>query len=83
MLGQRILTAVGLVAVLALVLVVLPRDLAVLALGAAGPDGRLGVVAARRVSGAAARAAYVAACAAAMAGLWYATQRVPRTSSAS
>ncbi len=33
MLGQRIITAVGLVAVLALVLVVLPRDLAVLALG--------------------------------------------------
>ena len=32
MLGQRIMTAVGLVAVLTLVLVVLPRDLAVLTL---------------------------------------------------
>ena len=50
MLGQRIVTAVGLVAVLALVLVVLPRDLAVLALGAAGPAGRLGMGAARRTS---------------------------------
>ena len=34
MLGQRILTAAGLVAVLALVLIVLPRDIAVIALGA-------------------------------------------------
>jgi len=74
MLGQRIMTAFGLVAVLTLVLVVLPRDLAVLALGAlvlmgAWEWGRLA-----GFSGVAARVAYTAACAAAMAGLWYVTR---------
>ncbi len=74
MLGQRIMTAFGLVAVLTLVLVVLPRDLAVLALGAlvlmgAWEWGRLA-----GFSSVAARVAYTAACAAAMAGLWYVTR---------
>jgi phosphatidate cytidylyltransferase len=74
MLGQRIMTAFGLVAVLTLVLVVLPRDLAVLALGAlvlmgAWEWGRLA-----GFSSVATRVAYTAACAAAMAGLWYVTR---------
>lgn len=75
MLGQRIITAVGLVAVLTLVLVVLPRDLAVLTLGAlilmgAWEWGRLA-----GFGSAGARAAYTAACAAAMAVLWQVTQQ--------
>jgi phosphatidate cytidylyltransferase len=74
MLGQRIVTAVGLVAVLALVLVVLPRDLAVLALGILV---LLGAWEWARLAGfrsLAGRAFYVTACAAAMAGLWLSAQ---------
>jgi phosphatidate cytidylyltransferase len=70
MLGQRIITAVGLVAVLALVLVVLPSDLAVVALGILV---LLGAWEWARLAGfrsMAGRAFYVTACAAAMAGLW-------------
>jgi phosphatidate cytidylyltransferase len=70
MLGQRIITAVGLVAVLALVLVVLPRDLAVLALGLLV---LLGAWEWARLAGfrsLAGRVFYVTACAAAMAGVW-------------
>ncbi len=74
MLGQRIITAVGLVAVLALVLVVLPRDLAVLALGILV---LLGAWEWARLAGfrsLAGRAFYVTACSAAMAGLWLSAQ---------
>ncbi len=74
MLGQRIITAVGLVAVLALVLVVLPRDLAVLALGILV---LLGAWEWARLAGfrsLAGRAFYVTTCAAAMAGLWLSAQ---------
>lgn len=74
MLGQRIITAVGLVAVLALVLVVLPRDLAVLALGSLV---LLGAWEWARLAGfrsLAGRAFYVTTCAAAMAGLWLSAQ---------
>ncbi len=74
MLGQRILTAVGLVAVLALVLVVLPRDLAVLALAALVLMGAWEWARLAGFAGPLARAAYTAACAAAMAVLWYAAQ---------
>ena len=74
MLGQRIITAVGLVAVLALVLVVLPRGLAVLALGILVLLGAWEWARLAGFGSAAARAAYTAACAVAMAGLWFATK---------
>jgi phosphatidate cytidylyltransferase len=73
MLGQRILTAFGLVVVLALVLVVLPRDFAIAALGflflfgawewsqLAGLDSRF------------ARGLYVLACGGLMVALWRST----------
>jgi phosphatidate cytidylyltransferase len=73
MLGQRILTAVGLVAVLALVLVALPRDIAVVALGILILLGAWEWARLAGFGSAAARAAYTAACAAAMAVLWYAS----------
>jgi phosphatidate cytidylyltransferase len=74
MLGQRIMTAFGLVAVLALVLVVLPRDLAVLALGALVLVGAWEWARLAGFSSVASRVAYTAACAVAMAGLWYAAR---------
>jgi phosphatidate cytidylyltransferase len=74
MLGQRILTAVGLVAVLALVLLVLPRDFAVLALGALILMGAWEWAQLAGLASVAARAGYVAACAAAMALLWRASE---------
>ena len=74
MLGQRIVTAVGLVVVLTLVLVVLPRDLALLALGALVLIGAWEWARLAGFASVAARTAYTAACAAAMAGLWYVTQ---------
>jgi phosphatidate cytidylyltransferase len=73
MLGQRILTAVGLIAVFALVLVVLPREMAVLALAALILTGAWEWSQLAGISGAFARAAYVATCAVAMAILWFAT----------
>src|SRR6187401_401987 len=73
MLGERILTAFGLVAVLALVLVVLPQDFALLALGVLILLGAWEWARLAGFSSMAARAAYTAACAAAMAGLWQAT----------
>ncbi len=73
MLGQRILTAVGLIAVLALVLVVLPREMAILALAVLILTGAWEWSQLAGISGAFARAAYVAACAVAMAILWFAT----------
>jgi phosphatidate cytidylyltransferase len=73
MLGERILTAFGLVAVLALVLVVLPQDFALLALGVLILLGAWEWARLAGFSSMAARAAYTAACAAAMAGLWEAT----------
>ena len=73
MLGERILTAVGLIAVLALVLIVMPRDLALIALAALILVGAWEWSQLAGLSMPAARAAYVALCAAAMAGLWYAT----------
>ena len=73
MLGQRILTAFMLVAVLALVIVVLPPYLAVLALGLLLLTGAWEWSQLAGFSRAAARIAYVAACAAAMALLWSAS----------
>jgi phosphatidate cytidylyltransferase len=73
MLGERILTALGLVAVLALVLLVLPRELAVFALAALILMGAWEWSQLAGITSLFARAGYVAACAAAMTGLWYAT----------
>jgi phosphatidate cytidylyltransferase len=70
MLGQRILTAVGLVAVLALVLIVLPAGIAVLALGALILLGAWEWAQLAGFTSVAARIIYVCACAAAMALLW-------------
>jgi phosphatidate cytidylyltransferase len=73
MLAQRILTAVGLVVVLALVLVVLPRDFAIVALGLLILAGAWEWSQLAGLSGLLLRSAYVLACAGAMAGLWVAT----------
>ncbi len=73
MLGQRILTAVAVIAVLALVLVVLPRGLAPMALAALILVGAWEWSQLAGIASPAARAAYVVACAAAMAALWFAT----------
>ncbi len=73
MLGQRILTALGLIVVLALVLVVLPGDLAVLALALLFLTGAWEWSQLSGFSSAVARGAYVAASAAVMACLWFAT----------
>ena len=73
MLGQRILTALGLVVVLALVLVVLPREMAVFALALLILTGAWEWSQLAGISNAVARAGYVAACAALMAFLWHAT----------
>lgn len=73
MLGQRILTAVGLIAVLALVLVVLPREMAVFALALLILTGAWEWSQLAGISSVFARAAYVAACAAAMAIIWSVT----------
>ncbi|HKY00421.1 MAG TPA: phosphatidate cytidylyltransferase [Steroidobacteraceae bacterium] len=73
MLGQRIATAFGLVVVLALVLVVLPSDFALLALGVLILFGAWEWARLAGFGSTTGRAAYTAACAAAMAGLWQAT----------
>ena len=73
MLGQRILTAFGLVVVLTLVLVALPKELAVLALAALILLGAWEWAQFAGFVRPAVRLAYVAACAVAMAGLWRAT----------
>jgi phosphatidate cytidylyltransferase len=73
MLGQRILTAVGLVAVLAFVLLALPQKLAVLALAALFLMGAWEWSQLAGLAQPAARAAYVAAAAIAMAALWRTT----------
>jgi phosphatidate cytidylyltransferase len=73
MLGQRILTAVGLVAVLALVLVALPQKFAVLALAALLLMGAWEWSQLAGFARPAARAAYVVGNAVAMAGLWRVT----------
>ena len=70
MLGQRILTALALVAVLTLVLVVLPERLALLALAALLLLGAWEWSQLAGLSRPAGRAAYVIATAAAMAALW-------------
>jgi phosphatidate cytidylyltransferase len=70
MLGQRILTAVGLVAVLALVLVVLPAGIAVLALGILILLGAWEWAQLAGFGSTAARIIYVVVSAAAMALLW-------------
>jgi phosphatidate cytidylyltransferase len=70
MLGQRILTAFVLVVLLALVIVVLPSGLAVLALGALILTGAWEWSLLAGYSGRPARLAYVAACTVAMALLW-------------
>jgi phosphatidate cytidylyltransferase len=73
MLGQRVLTALGLVLVLALVLIVLPRELAMLALATLLLLGAWEWSQLAGITRPFGRVAYVAACAAAMAGLWLAT----------
>ncbi|HEY7752824.1 MAG TPA: phosphatidate cytidylyltransferase [Steroidobacteraceae bacterium] len=73
MLGQRVLTAVGLVALLALVLFALPPPLAVAALAAIILAGAWEWSALAGLAHPASRACYVLACGAAMAGLWIAT----------
>ena len=72
MLGQRILTAFILVAVLALVIVVLPPGLALLALGLLVLIGAWEWALLAGFTRTSARIAYVAVCAAAMALLWQA-----------
>jgi phosphatidate cytidylyltransferase len=76
MLGQRILTALGLVVVLALVLVVLPPVLAMSALGILILVGAWEWAQLAGFAGAGSRAVYVAVCAGAMFALWEATTRV-------
>ena len=73
MLGQRVITAVGLVAVLALVLVVLPPEFALLALGALILLGAWEWAQLAGFTAVPARAAFVVVCAAAMASLRLAT----------
>lgn len=73
MLGQRIVTAFGLVVVLALVLVVLPSEMAILALALLILMGAWEWSLLAGITNGLARAAYVLACACAMALLWYAT----------
>jgi len=73
MLGQRILTAVGLVVVLALVLVVLPRDFALAALGLLILVGAWEWAQLAGLQGTLLRSVYVLVCAGAMFGLWQAT----------
>ncbi len=70
MLGQRIFTAVMLVAVLALVVVVLPPGLAILALGLLVLTGAWEWSQLAGLTRMSARVTYVAACAALMALLW-------------
>jgi len=73
MLGQRILTAFGLVLVLALVLVVLPRDFALAALGLLILVGAWEWSQLAGLKGMVLRPIYVVVCAAAMMALWQAT----------
>lgn len=73
MLGQRILTALGLVAVLALTLFALPAEFALAALAAILLGGAWEWSALAGFARPVARAGYVLACGAAMAGLWLAT----------
>ncbi len=73
MLGQRVLTAIGMVAVLALVLLVLPPPFAVSALAAIFLAGAWEWAALAGIGRPLARLLYVAACGAAMAALWQAT----------
>lgn len=82
MLGQRILTAFGLVAVLALVLLVLPAQVAVVTLAAIILAGAWEWAALAGFAHPAARAGYVLACGAAMAGLWVAAADAGRFESA-
>lgn len=70
MLWQRVLTALGLVAVLALVLLVLPQPFALAGLGLLILAGAWEWSLLAGLERPLARAAYLAACAAAMAGLW-------------
>jgi len=73
MLGQRILTAVGLVTVLALILLVLPPPFALAALGLLILAGAWEWSLLAGIERPLTRAAYLAACVAAMAGLWQVT----------
>jgi phosphatidate cytidylyltransferase len=73
MLGQRILTAVGLVGVLALVIVVLPQKLAIVALAVLILMGAWEWSQFAGLGNPVGRAAYVAVAAALMAGLWQMT----------
>ncbi|MGH8196564.1 MAG: phosphatidate cytidylyltransferase [Steroidobacteraceae bacterium] len=73
MLGQRILTALGLVLVLALVLIALPQRVAVVALGLLILVGAWEWTLLAGLQGPITRALYVATCAAAMLALWHAT----------
>lgn len=78
MLPQRILTAIGLVAVLALVLLGLPPTLAVLALAAMVLAGAWEWAALAGLEGPVARLAYIGGCALVMAALWFGTVEAAR-----
>lgn len=78
MLGQRIVTAVGLVAMLALVLLVLPPTLAVLVLAAMILAGAWEWASLAGIERLAARLAYVGGCALLMTALWFGTPGVAR-----
>ncbi len=73
MLGQRILTAIGMVAVLALLLLVLPQPMALAGLGLLILAGAWEWALLAGFRRAPARVLYLAACAVAMAGLWFLT----------
>lgn len=73
MLRQRVITAIGIVAVLALLLFVLPPAFAVAGLGLLALAGAWEWSLLAGFDSLAARAAYLAACAAAMAALWFAS----------
>lgn len=73
MLRQRVITAVGIVAVLALLLFVLPPPFAVAALALLALAGAWEWSSLAGLESTPARAGYLATCAAAMAGLWFAS----------
>lgn len=78
MLAQRILTAIGLVAVLALVLLGLPPTWAVLALAAMILAGAWEWAVLAGLEGPVARLAYVGGCALVMTALWFGTAETAR-----
>lgn len=78
MLAQRVMTAIGLVAVLALVLLVLPQSVAVAALAAMVLAGAWEWAALAGLDPPVARLAYVGACALVMGALWLVSAQLGR-----